>query len=369
MFTSMEENEFDQLQKMIRETPVHVDFTARIMNRMDNRYEHYKPRAMKRYKAAWIAASLFVLAIALTSIGFVSPTMAESLKKIPGIASIFQAAGDSGLKTADEEGLVRSGSADAHQGVTLQVPVAMFDGTRISIGLNRVISGGKSSASTIREQIKDVDLFVDGEPVQSFSPPNSNSIGVYLYPGMNDDSAIVEFSDLHNQGGKALPDKFNLSMSIAMNGIQAPFLLNVPMERSTRNTRVWEPNRVRSLNNIDFTLMKVESTPITTNLTTTIALSDHARLTLSERSIGIDVFDDKGNKIKFISGNGWNETNGSMLQSDYRFEPLPANVKSITVKPYEHAYQAKDSNLFQLEADGTPVVHYLPELEMTVKLK
>ncbi|HHY74250.1 MAG TPA: DUF4179 domain-containing protein [Bacillus bacterium] len=364
------DSEINQVEELIRETSVEVNFTNRIMAQIETestkRFRNIKTRKKNGLNKIIIMMSTAVAAFVFMMGGsFISPAIAVSIKQIPGMASIFQLAGDLGLKTADEKGLVTKLSVgDTHNNLKLNVPVVMFDGTRVSIGLERETSEDEFSNKTLGELISSVNLSIDGRPIQSFAPNNSNSIGIYQYPGKDQNSVIIEFSDLRNQGGKLLPNKFNLNLVVTVDGIKDPFKIDIPVKKNIDDYLVMQPNISRKYENLNFTLEKFEFTPITTSITTRIDLPLNSKLTVPLQTMGVDVLDDKGNKLKMLSGNGWNKEEGNFLISDYRFQPFESTPEYITVKPYILLYQ-ENNRVLHLDKDGNTKIKYIPELEIT----
>ena len=112
--------------------------------RMDQTYESLEGITLNRQvkrrpyllRLMISAAALVVVCISLIGSGFVSPTMAHALKKIPTIESIFRLAGDLGLRAADEQGLTKDvNQRITHDGVTLSISELVFDGARLSFVL------------------------------------------------------------------------------------------------------------------------------------------------------------------------------------------------------------------------------------------
>ncbi|QHW31590.1 DUF4179 domain-containing protein [Paenibacillus rhizovicinus] len=362
------DSELEYIQQLIRDTPVQVDLAARTMNgcMMDGCRTQAGEAPETRKRSAWLsaaAASLLLLAIA--GAYFLSPSMAEAFKRLPGFAAIFQASNDRGLQAAANDGQANDVQASAsHQGVTLGIPVAIFDGTRVSLGLKRDSADKRSD--TIGEQIKTLTLAIDGKKLEAYSPGNSNSIGIVIIPGSSSDESIIEFSDLHNQGGKPFPDAFELSVDITLTDVAAPFDLQFSVRKATAGIRVIEPHAKRSQDGLSFTLDRIESTPITTSLTTSIEVPDSAALTTAATTMGIDLFDNRGNQLKLLGGNGWNEHGGRIMISDYRYEPLQGVPDSVTIKPFVYLFRTDSPHEFQLDKNGKPKIRYLPELEVTV---
>lgn len=155
----------------------------------------------------------------------------------------------------------------------------------------------------------------------------------------------LEFSDLSNQGGSPFPEQFDLTLLTTVKGIQEPFKIDIPVE-------------------------KIKLTPITTNITTQMVLTDNSKFTLSPlaMSVGVDMFDDQGNKLNLINGNGWNATDGSVQTMDLRYHPFEAVPKTITLKPYVRLYEENQMGVYQLDENNEPKIQYIPELEVTLPI-
>ncbi|MCV9949768.1 DUF4179 domain-containing protein [Paenibacillus sp. BT-177] len=368
-----EDKEIEHLQKLIRNTPFQVDLIDRTMERYSTmKTRHYKRSnsRSKRVRNTFLGTSAaLVVAFALVvSTGFISPTMAASLKQIPGIDSIFQLAGDLGLQTADEKGLVsKPNLSDTHDGLTLSVPEVMFDGTRVSIALERQTTDKRFLNTELPLLLDDLIFFINGKEINSsYAPANTtNSIDPYMIPGKNKNSTIIQFSDLRNQGGKSFPDKFDLTISMPVSGIKQPFKIEIPVKKNTKNNLTFTPSLKRKYQNIDYTLEKIELTPITTSITTRIKLPDNLKISSSLPFLSYEIYDDKGKKLNFISNNGWSATDGNVLINDSRFEPFTSPPKAITIKVYKNIFNKDDKSKFELDKDGNPKIEYYPDLEIT----
>lgn len=370
--TKPADNDISQIKKMIRETPIEVELVERTMERYkkSSRGPTMCIKSAQR-KAIVTAASAAVVFTVILGTGFISPTIAASMKKIPGMDSIFQFAGDLGLKSADEKGFISNPNlSDTHKGFTLHVPEVMFDGTRVSIGLERETSDEEFLRGNVADQIYDTEIRINGEPKEAFAPVHSrNAIGIYTNPGKDNNSTIMQFSDLHNQGGKAFPDKFELTLSMRVAGVQDPFHIHIPVEKNTMDNVVLAPSISRKSGNINLKLEKVEFTPITTSITTRIELSEHLEVASSLPSLSYELYDDKGRPLKMISNSGWSETDSNVLISDNRFEPFTSIPKSITIKPYTTIMQEGDKSKFELDHEGNPQKEYFPQLEVTLPVR
>jgi hypothetical protein len=371
---AIEDENLEQIEKMIRDTPAKVDLTRRIMER----YEQDKtaevrvtpPRRQVWRKAAVAAAAAVLILTAITGTGLISPAAAETLRQIPGMERVFQLAGDLGLQIADEQGLYSDPEAsDTHDGMTVAATAVTFDGTRVSVGIEgeAVGSGASLRTESLLEGMNDVQLSIDGQSLNTYAPDGS-SIGPFMFPVPDSDKLVLEFSDLRNQGGQAFPQQFNLALSFKVTGITGEFRLNIPVELNTRNNVVITPAGSGNYGSLQLQVDKIELTPVTTNITTRLTLEGMtvSELYSSRDTIGYDVFDDQGHKLQMLSGNGSSATGGSVLIMDTRFEPFAARPQFITIKPYHYVYKENSTNEFQLGEDGHVKVDYIPELEMTV---
>ncbi|MDQ0492709.1 DUF4179 domain-containing protein [Paenibacillus brasilensis] len=369
-----EDKEIEHLQKLIRNTPLQVDLIDRTMERFEKvgtrRYKRSNIRPKRtRNTIVVTSATLAMTFMLVVGTGFISPTMAASIRQIPGMNSIFQLAGDLGLQTADEKGLLsKPNLSDTHDGLTLSVPEVMFDGTRVSIALERQTTDKRFLNTELPLLLDDLIFSINGEEINSsYAPKNtSNSIDSYTIPGKNSNSTIIQFSDLRNQGGKSFPDKFDLTISMSVSGIKQPFKIEIPVEKNTKNNLVFTPSLKREYKNIDYTLEKVELTPITTSITTRIKLPANSKISSSLALwLSYEIYDDKGKQLNLISNNGWSATDGNVLINDSRFEPFISLPKEITIKVYKDILKKDDKSKFELGKDGNPKKEYFPDLEIT----
>lgn len=374
--SKLEDKELDQIEKFIRETPIEVDLVNRTMNKYENKRNTKQPENIRTHKKMrqrvmmmMTASTALIFSLVFVSI-LISPTMAATIKQVPVLSSIFTLAGDLGLKTADEKGLsTKLDTSVTQDGFTLNVSEVVYDGTRVSIGIERLHTEGEFSKETLGESISDIEMFINDKPVNSFGPENSNSIGIFQHPGKDKDSVIVEFSDLSNQGGSPFPEQFDLTLFTTVNGIQDPFKIGIPVKK-IEDSLTLQPNVSRDYENIRFTVEKIQLTPITTNITTQIDLTDNSNFTLSPLAmgIGVDIFDDQGNEMKLINGNGWNATDGNNQIMDLRYHPFESIPKTITLKPYVQLYKEDQMGVYQLDENNEPKIQYIPELEVTLPI-
>lgn len=364
----LDENE---VVKIINSKEMPTDLTDRIMNQIGvNKKRMKKERTIIKRKAKITSAIVAATAIMVVGSGFISPTMADSLQQIPLMKSIFKYAGDLGLKTASDNNLVdKPNLTVSTDNSTFIVPELVYDGTRLSLGIERSNSSNQDeNAERFINTVENVDIKINGQDLQSYAPQNNdNSITLFYYPGITTNSMIMEFSDLHNQGGTKFPSKFDLTVSLKVKGSDDPIVFNLPVTESQEGSRVLEVNETKDTNSNKLTLKSVKLTPITTNISTQLTvpkaydpIKDH---------IEYEVLDTKGNKIKLLTANAWYERGGKEVVTDIRLEPINDKVDKIVIKPYHNKLTNDGTGRFQYDQNGDQIKEYLEELTFYVDIK
>lgn len=367
--TEHADDEISKLKRMIRATPTKVNLTDRIMCTIEeNRNsDNGKMRKFNRYKIITTLAAPFLGISLVIGSSFISPAMAEAVKKIPGMDSIFQLAGDLGLKIADQEGLyTKVAASDTNDGVTIEATAATFDGTRVSIAIKRT---GISVVDDLKSTVKNLNLSINGNDISFHSSAEDNSIGIFMPYTYDSNAMIMEFSDLKNQKGISFPKNFDAHLELVISEIKEPFKLTIPVEMNTSNNEVFKPSITKKNQDIVFKVEKIEATPITTNITTEITLLDRNGSN-DLYDYGYDLFDESGKKIKVVHGNGWNASESNVVITDTRFEPFATLPKSIIIKPFKYLYENEhNKTAFLMDDIGNIKVEYIPALETVIKLQ
>lgn len=333
----------------------------------------------KTRRIALIAAAAAV--IALTGVlggAMVSPAMAESMKNIPLIGSIFQLAGDLGLRTADEKGLAAKLDASVtHEGVTLRIPQLVYDGTRLSLAVTREGGGFASGIFDFESTgngepgiypegaIKSVDVYIDGEAIYNFAGGRKVHWGGKKTPDRN--SAIYQLTAFPKlDEAPILPDEFQLNIEFRLEGISEPFAFELPIRKNAEtlvqsplDTREWKGNKV--------TIEQIQFTPITTNVKLNV-LSNNKEAKLLRSQLIFEVWDDQGRKLDDVSGAGIFK--GDEMISEFLFERFTGVPASLTIKAFlpEMEIPGAVSGKFKLDSEGEIIKNYIKELEITIPL-
>ncbi|OAB47022.1 DUF4179 domain-containing protein [Paenibacillus antarcticus] len=394
--SELEDKEIDYLKKLIRETPMRVNIVEQTMKRVesngvkgtsvdtvertmklvesnslkDSRYNRSHRRNVLRRIMISVAKAAAVVTLVIGSTRIVSPTTTASIQQGQVKGTIFQYSSDYGLKTADEKGLVTTlNKIVTHEGLTLKVPVVVYDGIRVSLGIERQTSEEKLLEDTITKKISGWDLLINGKSTQSYAP-YGKSMGSFMNPGNNDNTAFLHISDLRNQGGKVFPDEFELTLTTTVSGISEPFTFNIPVKKNAKDNVVLTPFITRKYESINMTLEKVEITPITTSITTRITFPETMRQRSSQPQLGYAIYDDKGNELEQISGGSGSfpTGRGNVHLTDSHFEPFVTMPKSITIKTFKYIHDKVDKSKFEFEEDGEIKKVFFPALEITIPI-
>lgn len=375
--SKQEDKELDQLERIIRETPVEVDLVNRTMRKYE-RSRDAKPSEKSRtrqklhHRVMIITTSAAMVFSLLIIANLITPTpatikMTATIKDEPISSSVFNSSErDIGLHAADEKGLsTKLNTSVTHEGFTLTVTEVVYDGTRVAIGLKRHQKEGEKSKESLSEQMGKVEFSLNGKPLNY---PNIIS-GVFMQPNKDKDAEVIEITDRKNHGGEPFPKQFNLTLSTTIAGISEPFIMDIPVSDIGNHINL-QPNISKKYKNNHFTIEEIILTPVTTSITIRKALLDKSTSVDSRGGIYIDVFDNQGNKLKIIHGNGSRETNKgtSDLIEDLLLHPFETLPKAITIKPYTYLYTSYPNGEFQRDENGDPKTQYIPELEITIPI-
>ncbi|MFP4977236.1 DUF4179 domain-containing protein [Paenibacillus sp. CN-4] len=318
-------------------------------------------RKMKR--AAGVAGAAAVSAALLLGSAFVSPVMAETLKRVPIVNSVISLMGDMGLRTAEQQGLVTSVDRRLTQGeVTINLSQTMYDGTRLVLVMNR--EGADPGGETLSDwwSIKtnktdriasNIEFLVGGKPLNTAWSVKSGS--------ENPNALIVTMYDADRLG---LPETFDLTVKMTIAKIGQTFEFEVPDVTRLSSAMELTSSEVRSLDGLTLSVKKLTLTPATASVVLRIEgengmdyetmldqLPDRYKLT-GFLNLEYDLVDEQGTIQTMLSGHGQDEDGVGYQTINYMpFDKLPA---SLTVKPYLREGKNKT---------------YLPELFITIPVE
>ncbi|USG65762.1 DUF4179 domain-containing protein [Brevibacillus ruminantium] len=167
-----------------------------------------RPRNVAR-KWMFVATAACFLFVILPAAGFSSPTMAEKLKSIPLIRSVFSLFKDETLHIAGEKGLVAPSSQSVTvNGIIVTMNEVFYDGSRIDIGyaIQMPETANETEALKIARNIKIWQFTVDDsdKPVPYKGSQDVERVDGNLFAGIK-----------HIELREPLPDKFTLHAKVA----------------------------------------------------------------------------------------------------------------------------------------------------------
>ncbi|MCV9951972.1 DUF4179 domain-containing protein [Paenibacillus sp. BT-177] len=339
------------------------------------------------------AASAALIGVMIIGSAFVSPTMAESLKQVPLVDSVFKLAGDLGLQTADRKGLATSTNLSVtHDGITLKVSQIIFDGTRLVVALEKQDGGQKvlplftritPDGNIPEDSIEKFDLFINGK-----SALNQNGAFSLLDggPGKDSNSMIISYMRDPAGGLPDLPEQFDLKVYAKLKGVTKPFTLQTTVYKTKLGRKVFQPQISKTNQYLKYTVNRVEMTPVTTRILTTFTMlvdlkdmpddyaverkyisteGPHKNYTKKEvKPLNYAVIDDQGRELEILGGSGQSISKNQPGQMVMLFTPFVDPPKKITFKPYI-LLMTPDGRAI-LDAKGQWVRQYLPEFEITI---
>lgn len=294
-------------------------------------------RGLRRTAAATIAAG--VLGITVFASGFVSPVMADSLRSIPLVGSLFSSIeADMGLRTAGDEGLTKFVNSNvSFKDVKLEVKETVYDGTRAAF-LVHVTAPNLNNGEY--DNGKDIVKLSDGMDNVFFNVNGTAQEGGLFYGPAGQtqpDTLLFEQVIPANQAAAGLPDQFNAEVTFTLQGIDHEFELNIPFTKTTEDIQHIEPNVIVSNDLITASVTEAQVTPITTRLSTVISLRGKSMLTAKDeeqlRNIGFAIYDDQGRQLTALNAEGL--YGGNQLKSERIYASTPGDSAYLVVKPFE----------------------------------
>jgi len=320
-------------------------------------------------RAGAVLVFLLVAGGLLIGSGFVSPAMANSLKQIPWIQSLYERFGDEGLAAATRNGMVRKENYSLTKaGRTVTISDLMYDGARLSVAVQVQADDGKLPNAAV--ETFSVNARVNGE-----DGPYSFSIG-----GTKriDERTAVRIIDMGHSGfdGRTqqaydFPDAFELTLSIAIaprKGIDdGIYDFIVPIEKNAPGAVTLSSDQIIEYEGVTWQVESLEITPATIHLVTLLGIAADTTTETPARFKGnrflrYALFDENGNELKSLGGGSSIRVGDRDLfkgKQDFVGIGTSAMPKTITVKSYAGWTKGPD---------GKPENDYIEELEITLEL-
>lgn len=335
----------------------------------------------KLYPGISATAAALLLGVMLTAA--YPPELANALKQLPWVGGIFERADDLGLQAAGRLGLIsRPDSRDTHEGITLSAEEAVFDGSRLAFAVKRegegldnrltgvtVGPGGKLFQE--KGTIASAEVLIDGATLEEFSGGLWAVMPLLSWTeGTESSTAIFRLVDSSNLSlsAKPFPEHFVLTATIGLEGIDEPYVLQIPARKATQNI-IDKPDLRAQAGGWSLMLNKLEYSPLTTRLS--LLLEQEAEADSSAMDlIGFEVKDEQGQILKDISQKAFTAS-GNSRNVDLLTEPFGKHPNLLTIRAYmnEFADPESKSGAFKTDSSGEPVKHYIDGLEINVRVQ
>ncbi|HZG16057.1 MAG TPA: DUF4179 domain-containing protein [Candidatus Bathyarchaeia archaeon] len=349
----MEKYNLDDQLKELKDTEM-TAIPEVVRARLDSTYASLADQPftpVKNSTASWkrwtvsVTAAAAMLGVGVYTTALVSPAMAESLKQIPLIGSIFSSIQvDSGLQAAGVQGLTTSVTvSDSFEGITMGISEVIFDGTRaafaVKINAPQGIDGKfytGEKGNSLDDAIEEIFVSIDGkEPNAPDSPVN----GVFYGAAGKEhpDTMTFEINDRSGENPSLkLPDSFTATFYVELKGVDHKFKLEVPVKRTVQHAVRFQPKASRTHNGLTFSVTDVEMTSATTNLAINVKVDEKVKVeekkTDEIMEIEYALFDDQEHQVDAVSGEGMFDKN-QLIQTE-RYVSVKGKPHYLIVRPY-----------------------------------
>ncbi|UNK16281.1 DUF4179 domain-containing protein [Paenibacillus sp. N3/727] len=200
-----------------------------------------KPNLIKR--TIMVASATAVLGAAVIGTGFISPAMADSLKKVPMFGTLYEGTSEKTVQAAIQQGIVSEPNLSVtHDGITLTVADLLYDGDSLSFILDREGVDLPNTASPYISE--DAEIISSPEYIKSRQVPEKDQKKGYIKtPTILANGQKVDFSEgmfgdypmkdnaysVKLTKGLNLPDQFELTIQANVTGVEGTFEFKIPV--------------------------------------------------------------------------------------------------------------------------------------------
>ncbi|BFH63092.1 DUF4179 domain-containing protein [Paenibacillus azoreducens] len=383
--------EMNAIEQQIRESaPPKKMLSYQIMNKIGER-EMSRTRTRTKGKSSFmkrtaiVATTAAVLGVGVIGTGFVSPVMADTLKKIPFLGILYQNTSEEALQTAIKQGIVSEPDTSiTHDGVTLRLANLLYDGTRLSFVLER--KGENMPPNTPSPYLKEGEKLegTDSEYAKTASTPEKDQLKGYIETPKilvngKQIQAFGHYGDLPDWEGayqvelsngiKGLPDEFELTIQTKVTKVNEPFEFKVPVKIDNKAI-VLKPNATKTSGDFTYTVKELNITPVSTRL----VLDSKGPVPKSPQQTGdytaskvyYEIVDDQGREVKPDMFGYFHREPDLEYHVDDLYSPFKDTPKSITIKPFTLTMKKADWSVVGSGKDSLGERTYLKDLEMTI---
>lgn len=261
---------------------------------------------------AIVLSCVAALGLLITS-GFISPTMASVLARVPLLDSIFTSVGDKGLRVAiHDENAVLLNETITSNGVSFKVQEVLYDGTRLAFSFEQDKA----------EFFSPNRIEVNGEEINASSSLRGN----YLENGGF--SGLIQIYPT-----EALPKEFDLNISIIRIGDTiGDWQFETHVVQTDNHQENLGTGQQATIGDLSFEVKKFERTNSAISLDILFNGTPEALYNQKDQRLELFLLDQTGNPIQVISSTGSGDEKGMLHR--YVFEPIGDEVNELTISPF-----------------------------------
>lgn len=319
------------------------------------------------HRPASLTAAAALLGVGVFASGFVSPAMADSLKQIPLVGSIFSSIeADLGLQSAGKLGLTSDvNSTVSYKDIRFNVTETVYDGTRAAFAVNVSAPNLKEGMFDTGEDNVELSNAIDSLFVevngQRSDEANDPVQGVSYWSAGEANPNLLVF-EMTSEAKNPLPETFDAAVYVRLAGVNHEFKLDVPVQKSAKDVVSLQQPQTKSNDDMTFSVAELSLTAVTTRVKFDLQVGKTKKLTEKESdqllNNRVAVFDDKGNLLPGLSGEA--EADGNTITWDYRFGTTQSKSEYLILKPFVQ----EDGNFPTAIRDH----QYIKGLEMKINL-
>jgi len=270
-----------------------------------------KPR---RRILSFVSVAVVAFSLLIGS-AFISPAMAKVLSTIPGVNTVFEFAGDRGLKIASEKGL--SNTIDqtvTDQKISLTVQDIFFDGTRLSLGFIQENA----------DMLGELTLKVNGKEINFGDGRSGEELPDGQYAGVIDIKPTIE-----------LPDSFDLSIDINQIGeVKGTWNFEFPVKKSKEVVKTFKSKETWTYKDHTFVVESVKVGPAGIKLS--MESSSPSEASPLSMIMDFNLLTDQELSLTHTGGSGTGDDidGQTVTRMEYNFAPLEDETAFLTISPF-----------------------------------
>ncbi|MFF2480672.1 DUF4179 domain-containing protein [Paenibacillus sp. NPDC058071] len=345
----------DQLKLMLKLEQADQPIPPLVASRIDETLQMLASagKRKRRRRLGFAGAAAVLIFVVLAAGSLLSAGMAEALSRAPFIGSVFEAIGDTGIRSTAQRGMVAAlNEPSSDQQITMTVTEVFYDGFRLSIGY--VIEGANEYRPENGELLingKTVDDLSGSETIMETDTPN-RYVGIINY-------------DVREQ----LPDKFRVALTFrgmedwtnlpkedeveykTMNKVTGEWKFSFPVRKLQEGITVkrFDPPAQFQQGYSKIVIHEIMFTPAAT----------HIRMDAYGSAVSnFKLFDDRGMEVEPLGMSRSSQSDNEKVEHWLSFAPLKTIPAYVELKRYSVADSLHRENAVRvgLESGSLPII-------------